>query len=164
MLLALAACSPSARQGTDGLPDAPSTIAPDAGPSVCFEPSVTGTAMAGNGMVQDCAIWNHVADMTGQVTLTRTATTFTLSFANGLVFTGAISGTSVTLTHVEPHSFSDNCGWQATETLTGTIDPTSCALSLSYAYAEMVVTDNGACATPCSGTADLMFVVTPILL
>lgn len=160
----LAACGPGTRSGSDpGVPDAAVVSHPEAGAGVCFEPSVTGTAAAGNGMVQDCAIWNHVANMSGTVTLSRTATTFTLAFANGLTFTGTITGNQVSLTHVEPHDFEDGCGWQATETLTGTLDPTSCALTLSYAYAEMVVTDNGFCATPCSGTADLSFSVTPIL-
>lgn len=75
-----------------------------------------------------------------------------------------VDAAPITVTHVEPHAFTDGCGWQATETLTGTIDPATCALGLSYAYAEMVVTDNGGCATPCSGTADLTFTITPILM
>jgi len=162
----MVACGPGSRDGGDPskLDAAPIPHPEAGGPTVCFEPSVTGTAMAGNGMVQDCAIWNHVSEMSGEVTLSRTASTFTLAFANGLTFTGPITGNSVTLTHVEPHSYVDGCGWQATETLTGTIDPATCALGLSYAYAEMVVTDNGGCATPCSGSASLDFTVTPILM
>ena len=130
---------------------------------MCFEPAITGTAATGNANVQACAIWNNVARMTGMVTLTRTATTFSIDFANGLSFTGAITGNAVSLTHVEPHSFTDGCGWQSTETLTGTVDPTSCVLSLAYDYAEMVVQDNGGCATPCSGHADVSLQITPIV-
>ena len=86
--------------------------------------------MTGNANVQDCAIWNNVARMTGTVTLTRTATSFSLDFANGLSFTGAITGNQVPLTHVEPHTFTDGCSWQSTETLTGTVDPATCVLTL----------------------------------
>jgi hypothetical protein len=157
----LAACSPSPR-GPVGQPDAPvATI--DAPPTVCFEPAISGTAMTGNANVQDCAIWNNVARMTGDVTVTRTATSFTLDFANGLSFTGAITGNQVQLTHIEPHTFTDGCGWQSTETLSGTVDPATCVLTLAYDYAEMVTQDNGACATPCSGHADVSLQITPIL-
>lgn len=119
--------------------------------------------MTGNANVQSCAIWNNVARMTGTVTLERTATTFTMTFSNGLVFTGAISGTTVTLTHIEPHSFTDGCTWQSTETLTGTVDPTTCVLTLRYDYQEMVTVSNGACASPCTGMADVSLQITPIL-
>lgn len=162
LVLALAGCSPSRGGDDTATPDAAKL--PDGGPTLCFEPSISGTAMTGNAVVQDCAIWNNVSRMTGTVTLSRTATTFTMAFANGLAFTGAITGNQVTLTHVEPHTFTDGCGWQSTETLTGTIDPATCVLSLSYAYAEMVVASNGACATPCSGTADVTLQVTPIVM
>ena len=130
---------------------------------VCFEPAITGTAMTGNANVQSCAIWNNVARMTGMVTLTRTATSFSLDFANGLSFTGAITRNQVSLTHIEPHSFEDGCTWQSTETLTGTVDPTTCVLTLSYDYEEMVTVSNGACASPCTGMADVSLEITPIV-
>jgi len=129
----------------------------------CFEPAITGTAMTGNANVQSCAIWNNVARMTGMVTLTRTATTFSLDFATGLAFTGAITGNAVSLTHTEPHSFEDGCTWQSTETLTGTVDPTTCVLSLAYDYEEMVTVSNGACASPCTGMADVSLQITPVV-
>jgi len=157
----LAACSPSPRAPV-GQPDA-ALVGTDGAPAVCFEPAISGTAMAGNTNVQDCAIWNNVARMTGGVTLTRTATSFSLDFADGLSFTGAITGNQVQLTHVEPHTFSDGCLWQSTETLSGTVDPATCVLTLAYDYAEMVTQSNGACATPCSGHADVSLQITPIL-
>jgi hypothetical protein len=150
VVVALAACAPAR-------PD-PGTVdaAPvhDAAPGVCYEPSVSGMVMAGNPNLQACAIWNNVANMTGTVTLGRTGNMVTMAFASGLTFTGTISGTNVTLTSSALHSFTDGCTWRATETLTGTIDPTSCVMMLSYAYVETVEVSNGACATPCTGTAD----------
>lgn len=164
VVVVVAACSPSAR-GPTGQPDAQAhgSNAADAAPGLCFEPAITGTAATGNANVQACAIWNNVSRMTGTVTLTRTATTFSIDFANGLSFTGAITGNAVSLTHVEPHSFTDGCGWQSTETLTGTVDPSTCVLSLAYDYAEMVVQDNGGCAMPCSGHADVSLQITPVV-
>ena len=148
-----------------GTPDAShdSSTGGDAAPTMCFEPAISGTAATGNANVQDCAIWNNVARMTGMVTLTRTATSFSVDFANGLSFTGAITGTNVMLTHIEPHTFTDGCGWQSTETLTGTVDAVSCVLSLAYDYEEMVTQSNGACASPCTGMADVSLMITPIV-
>lgn len=161
----VAACSPSPRAGGDPQPDASSHVTPDTGrPAVCFEPEIAGTATIGNAAVQACAIWNNVSRMSGDVTLTRDTSSFTMAFSNGLTFAGSVSSSNhVTLVNVEPHTFDDGCGWQSTETLTGTLDPATCVLSLSYAYAEMIVQDNGACATPCSGTANVSLGVTPIV-
>ncbi len=162
---AVAACAPSPRSGGEPPPDASSHLTPDAsGPTACFEPQIAGTATIGNADVQGCAIWNNVSRMSGSVTLTRGTSSFTMAFSNGLTFVGSVSSSNqVTLVNVEPHTFSDGCGWQSTETLTGTLDPVTCVLQLSYAYAEMVVQDNGACATPCSGTANVSLEVTPII-
>jgi hypothetical protein len=157
LVVVLAACSSPKR----AQPDA-ADVGPDAAPAVCFEPAITGTAATGNANVQDCAIWNNVARMTGSVTLTRTGSSFSIEFGSGLSFTGAITGNQVQLTHVEPHTFSDGCLWQSTETLAGTVDPGTCVLTLAYDYAEMVTQDNGACATPCSGHADVSLQITPV--
>jgi hypothetical protein len=162
-VLVLVACSPSSRGSSPDAARGDATVATDAAPAMCFDPAISGTAMTGNAAVQDCAIWNNVARMTGMVTLTRTATSFSIDFANGLSFTGAITGNQVALTHIEPHTFTDGCGWQSTETLTGTLDPTTCVLTLAYDYAEMVTMSNGACATPCSGHADVSLQITPIV-
>lgn len=162
LIVVTAACAPSKRE-VPAQPDAAQLPMHDAAPMVCFDPSITGTAMTGNANVQACAIWNNVSRMTGTVTLARTATTFSIDFANGLSFTGAITGNQVSVTHVEPHTFEDGCLWQSTETLTGTVDPTTCVLALSYAYAEMVTQSNGACATPCAGTANVSLQITPII-
>jgi hypothetical protein len=160
LIIAIAACSPL--RPSEGGADAP--IVHDApGPSVCYEPSVTGMVMAGMANLQSCAIWNNVANMTGNVTLSRTGNAVTMAFATGVTFAGTINGTSVTLTNAQLHDFTDGCTWRATETLTGTIDPVSCVMMLSYAYSEMVAVSNGACATPCSGTADFSLQIAPIL-
>lgn len=154
-------CSPSSRTPTDAVQTGSGHA--DAAPALCFEPAISGTAATGNANVQSCAIWNNVSRMTGMVTLTRTASTFSIDFASGPSFTGAITVNQVSLTHVEPHSFTDGCGWQSTETLTGTVDPSTCVLTLAYDYAEMVVQDNGGCATPCSGHADVSLQITPVV-
>lgn len=161
VVVMVAACGPSGHHDPVQV-DAPGEVA-DSAPAVCFEPAVSGTAATGNTNVQSCAIWNNVARMNGAVTLTRTGSSFTMAFANGLSFTGSITGAQVTLTHIEPHTFDDGCGWQSTETLTGTLDPSTCILSLAYDYAEMVTQSNGACASPCTGSADVSLEVTPIL-
>jgi hypothetical protein len=159
-LVAAAACGPGGRSPTTV--DAPPQMTGDAPAMLCYSPSTTGTAMDGNASIQSCAIWNNVANMNGMVTLTRDHANLTMAFANGLTFTGTITGTSVQLQHYELHDFSDGCTWRATETLTGTIDETSCVMMLSYAYVETVEVSNGACATPCSGTADFNLQITPI--
>lgn len=159
LALAAAACGPGNRAPTSA--DAP-PVTSDAAPMLCYSPSTTGMATAGNANIQSCAIWNNVANMSGMVTLTRDHDNLTMAFANGLTFTGTIQGTAVQLQHYELHDFSDGCTWRATETLTGTIDTTSCVMTLSYAYQETVEVSNGACATPCSGTADFSLQITPV--
>jgi hypothetical protein len=153
LLLVLAACAPARPDPGGSSIDAP--IVHDApAPSVCYEPSVSGSVMPGMANLQSCAIWNNVANMTGTVTLSRTGEMLAMAFASGVSFAGTIAGTSVTLTNSQLHSFTDGCTWRATETLSGTLDPASCVMTLSYAYNEMVAVSNGACATPCTGTAD----------
>jgi len=134
----------------------------DSSPAVCFVPSVMGTVAHGPPNIQSCAIWNSVGSMTGDVTLSRTGDNVTMAFATGITFTGTITGTNVMLTYWHLHDFSDGCKWRATETLTGTIDPQSCVMMLSYNYVETVEVSNGACATPCSGTADFSLQITPL--
>jgi hypothetical protein len=158
-LLLLAACSPSSRTP----PDAAAVVVHDtAMATACFEPSVMGTVIAGPANIQDCAIWNSVASMTGNVTLTRTGDNLTMAFGSGITFAGTVSGSNVMLTYSHLHDFSDGCKWRATETLSGTLDPTSCVMMVSYNYVETVEISNGACATPCSGTADFSLSITPI--
>jgi hypothetical protein len=161
VLVALAACGPGGRPPSGATPDAAPVH--DSAPAVCFDPSVTGTVTAGTANIQTCAIWNSVSKMTGSVTLSRTDSMLTMAFASGPTFAGTISGTSVTLTYAHLHDFEDGCTWRATETLSGTLDPTSCVMTLSYSYVESVSVSNGACATPCTGTADFSLQVTPIL-
>jgi hypothetical protein len=160
LALALAACAPSGRPPGEHVDAA--VVVPDTTPAVCYEPSVTGMVMAGAANLQSCAIWNHVAQMNGTVTLARAQDNLTMTFANGLAFAGTISGTTVDLVHSELHDFTDGCTWRATETLSGTIDTSSCVMMVHYAYQETVEVSNGACASPCTGTADFMLQITPI--
>jgi hypothetical protein len=159
VLAVLAGCSPTSRPSM-ATADAPVTH--DVAPAVCFDPSVTGTVSHGTPTIQDCAIWNNVANMTGDVTLTRSGDNLTMAFATGISYQGTVTGTQVHLVYFQLHDFTDGCKWRATETLDGTLDPQSCVMMLSYNYVETVEVSNGACATPCSGTADFSLQITPI--
>ena len=161
LLVLLAACSPTSRPGSGAMPDAPPAVH-DTPPALCFEPSVTGMTSASAANIQDCAIWNSVGQMTGNVTLTRTGGSLSMAFGSGITFSGTVTGSHVTLTYWHLHDFTDGCKWRATETLDGTLDPASCVMMLSYSYVESVEVSNGACATPCGGTADLSLQITPI--
>ena len=162
LLSLLVACSPDQRPPSNGTPDASSLVI-DAAPTVCFEPSVMGDVVAGTPDIQDCAIWNSLASMTGNVTLTRDHTNLSMAFAGGVTFTGTVTGSSVTMTYYGLHDFEDGCKWRATETLAGDLDPTSCVLTLSYQYIETVEISNGACATPCTGTSNFSLQINPII-
>src|ERR1043165_6462959 len=125
VLAVLAACGPGDRPPPSGTtPDAPG-VTHDGTPAVCFDPAVAGTATHGTPNIQSCAIWNSVASMQGDVTLTRSGNMLTLAFASGPVFTGTVNGSTVMLVYTHLHDFEDGCKWRATETLTGTLDPTS---------------------------------------
>jgi hypothetical protein len=160
LLLGIVACGPGGRAHT--APDA-SNAGGDATPRVCYAPSETGSVMAGNPDLQSCAIWNNVANMNGNVTLARDpANNLTMTFSTGLAFAGAITDPNVQLVHSELHDFTDGCKWRATETLSGTIDETTCVMMLHYAYVETVEISNGACASPCTGTADFTLQIMPL--
>jgi hypothetical protein len=156
---AVVGCSPTSRPSM-GTPDAPATH--DVAAAVCFEPSLNGTVTHGTPNIQQCAIWNSVANMTGDVTLTRSADNLTMAFAAGVTYQGTVTGTQVHLVYSHLHDFTDGCKWRATESLDGTLDPQSCVMMLAYNYVEAVEISNGACATPCSGTADFSLQITPI--
>ena len=160
VLAAIAGCSPSGRSGVTA--DAAST-SDAAGPTECFDPSVMGQVMAGTPDIQVCAIWNSLASMTGNVTLTRDHTNLTMAFGSGVTFTGTVIDRNVMLTYFHLHDFSDGCKWRATETLDGDLDPTSCVMTLSYQYIETVEISNGACATPCTGTSNFSLQINPII-
>jgi hypothetical protein len=153
--VAVACCGPAGRSD--------SSDTPDAALAACYDPGLTGTVVPGTANIQACAIWNSLALMTGDVTVTRTATILTMSFASGVDYTGTVIGDNVILTYATTHSFTDGCSWRATETLTGTLDPRTCVMTLSYQYAESVDNTNGnTCATPCTGTDNFSLQITPI--
>jgi hypothetical protein len=169
MLGCLAACDGSRHSVvTDGGSDLASALNDlssnvDATMLACFEPQVSANVNTSGSIVQECAIWNNLSSLMGQVNITRTGSTLTLDFSAGVTFTGTVTGNNVSLTHAQTHTFTDGCLWLATETLTGTLDPTSCAMSVSYAYVESVQTSNGACATPCSASSTVKFSFQPVL-
>ena len=90
LLLALAAaCGPGDRDGS--APDADTGIDatvphPDGTPAQCYD-TVTEVEVALQIQIQQsCAIWNSLAELSGRATVTRTATTLTIDFGNGVVF------------------------------------------------------------------------------
>jgi hypothetical protein len=135
----------------------------DATASACFEPQETASVSTAGSLVQACAIWNSLSSLTGQVTIARTGASLVLAFASGVTFNGTVTGNDVSLTHAQTHPFTDGCLWLATETLVGTLDPTTCAMSLAYTYVETVSMSNGACATPCAASSTVTFSFQPIL-
>lgn len=170
VFLAVTACGPGERTDV-GAPDAGTPThdaAPtqpplhDAAQAVCYEPSVTGTVTAGVAHIQQCALWSNADSLQGSVTLTRAGSDLTMAFANGITFTGSVVATHVTLTYSQLHYFDDGCEWRATETLTGTLDPTSCVMTVAYSYVETIAISNGACAIPCTGSANLSLQIAPI--
>ena len=158
-LVFVVACSPSRPSQT---PDSnQQTI--DAAPSLCYEPSTSGTVTPGTSTLDSCAVWNSVSKMSGAVTLTRDPSHLTMAFATGPTFVGTVAARNVNLTYFHLHDFSDGCKWRATETLTGDLDPASCVMTLSYHYVESVETSDGSCATPCTGTGSFSLQIAPIL-
>jgi hypothetical protein len=157
----LGACTPAPRTGDHV--DAPPSHQIDSAPMVCYEPAVTGMVMAGAAHIDSCAIWNSLAQMTGDVTVTRAATTMSMAFASGVTFAGTVIDRNVMLTYTHLHDFSDGCKWRATETLNGDLDPASCLMMLSYTYVESVEISNGACATPCAANGSFSLQITPVL-
>jgi hypothetical protein len=166
-VVAIVACGGSSRP--NGSPDAGHAVDAaltnqDATPMVCYEPSESGMVMPGASSIEDCAIWNNLAEMTGTVTVARTGANISMSFGSGaLVYNGTVTGTAVLMTEYALHDFEDGCEWRATETLTGMLDPSSCQLSLLYHYAETVEIDNGDCATPCEADGSFALDIVPVL-
>jgi hypothetical protein len=150
----------------DAATDAPrpidATPPRDAPPPPCLT-GTTPVEVALDARIEEaCAIWNSLDLLSGMATVTRTGDTLTIDFGDGVIFTGTVTGTSVMLSYVHAHEFTDGCGWQAVETLAGTID-SDCSLSLTYDYVEAVAIDRGLCATPCSAEADVTLDVMPLI-
>lgn len=167
LAVAALACGPDDRDpasvdaAVDATVDAPPP-AIDAPPAQCFDEPLDVNVELQIQIEESCAIWNSLAELAGHATVTRAGTTLTIDFGNGVVFTGTVTGGAVSLAYVHDHPFTDGCGWRATETLMGQLDPTSCNLTLGYDYVESVVINNGGCATPCSARADVDLQLTPI--
>lgn len=161
----LAACGPGEREGS--LPDAAADakgIAPDGQAAQCYSSGTDVEVALEAQIVQSCAIWNSLSELSGMARVSRTGNSITIDFGNGVVFTGTLTMGAVSLVYVHPHNFTDGCGWQAEETLVGQLDPATCNFALTYDYVESVVVNNGGCASPCSAQADVTLDLTPIIL
>lgn len=157
------ACGPDGRAKTDR-PDAAIDATPDGTAMVCFAGTTDVDVMLQIQIEQSCAIWNSLSKLGGRATVTRSGSNLSIDFGEGVVFSGTLVGNTVSLVYTHQHPFSDGCEWQATETLDGQLDPTTCNFALSYDYVESVVTSNGSCATPCSAQADVHLELTPVIL
>jgi hypothetical protein len=169
-LLGVIACGPGNRDGDmrgsadGGADDGDAAVGPDA-MEACFDQTTTVDVEAQIQIEESCAIWNSLDELAGTATITRSGSTLTIDFENGVVFTGTVDASgAVSLTYAHDHTFTDNCGWRATETLVGQLDLASCDLTLDYDYVETVVIDNGGCASPCGAQADVTLDLTPIIL
>ncbi len=164
LVIVIAACGPPGRP--NGSPDAGISDAPPRAedPPTCYE-AVTDVDVALEVQIeQSCAIWNSLGQLPGKARVTRSATTLSIDFGDGVVFAGTLTGDDVNLVYEHPHPFSDGCGWKATETIVGRLDPRSCAFALSYDYVESVVMSDGSCSSPCSAQADVTLDLKPIIL
>ena len=164
--LACAACGPDGPGGPDlGTPDAAldaNVPGIDGPPAQCYdEPTDVNVALQIQ-IEESCAIWNSLAQLAGHARVSRTGMNLTIDFDNGVVFAGTLVNNAVSLVYEHQHTFTDNCGWKARETLAGALDPATCNFTLSYDYVESVVINNGGCATPCSAQADVDLQLTPI--
>jgi hypothetical protein len=164
LFCALAACGPGDRDGSGDHPDAAINGRPDGAPMVCYEGATEVDVALTIQIEETCAIWNSLAELGGRATVTRTGTTLTIDFGNNVVFTGTLASNAVNLRYEHMHPFTDGCGWKATETLVGTLDPNSCNFALSYDYVESVVMNNGGCASPCSAMANVQLELKPVIL
>jgi hypothetical protein len=167
--LACAACGPDGGDGP-GTPDAAvvvdatavDALVIDAPPARCYDEPVDVEVDLQAQIVESCAIWNSLGALAGHAVVSRTDATLTIDFGDGVVFTGTVVNDQVDLVYEHQHPFTDGCGWKATETLAGTLDPTSCHFALRYDYVESVVVNNGGCASPCSAQANVTLQLTPI--
>jgi hypothetical protein len=163
----LAACGPSGRD--PGTPDAAAVVdapapRPDTQAAQCYEQTTEVEVALQIQIQQSCAIWNSLAELSGRATVTKSGTTLTIDFGNNVVFSGTLINGTVNLVYAHQHTFTDGCGWKATETLAGQLDATSCNFTLSYDYVESVVINNGGCATPCSAQANVQLELKPVIL
>src|SRR5688572_16732830 len=145
LIIALAACGPGGREPNmpDASVDAAVVVQPaDSRQAQCYEQTTEVDVALTIQIQQSCAIWNSLAEHGGRSTVSRAATTLTIDFGNGVVFGGALSTGTVNLVYAHNHPYSDGCGWKATETLVGQLDPSTCNFTLSYDYVESVVTSD----------------------
>ena len=166
-LALFAACGPSGRDpsGPDAGTGIDATLPhPDGQSALCYDTTTEVEVALQIQIEESCAIWNSLAELSGRATVVRTGTSLSIDFGSGVVFAGTLVNGAVSLVYSHDHTFTDGCGWNATETLAGTLDPTSCNFSLSYDYVESVAINNGACATPCSAQANVQLELKPVIL
>lgn len=157
---------PSVIDADPGAPDADydAMSSADATPALCFEPSREVDVSLNIIAAPACATWNSLNSLPGPTVITRSGDVIMIDFGDGVVLTGTVSGMMVTLTYAHQHPFSDNCTWEAVESLSGTLSEGDCVLDLSYTYGESVVASDGNCASPCPASGDVNLSISPIVV
>jgi hypothetical protein len=166
-VVVLASCGPSGRtpDGDDaGQPSDGAMATPDMGPKVCYDTTTQVEVALAVQIEESCAIWNSLSMLSGTATVSKSGTSVTIDFGDGVIFSGPLVGNMVTLVYTHDHPFTDGCGWRATETMLGTLDPMACTFMLDYDYVESVVQNNGGCASPCAANADVTLDLNPVIL
>jgi hypothetical protein len=165
-IVVLASCGPAGRTPGDDMetPSDGAMATPDSGPPVCYEATTQVEVALTVQIEESCAIWNSLAKLAGTATVSKATNTITIDFGEGVIFSGPLVGNSVMLVYTHDHPFTDGCGWRATETMRGTLDPVACTFMLDYDYVESVVQNNGGCASPCAANADVTLDLNPVIL
>jgi hypothetical protein len=162
----VASCGPTGRTPGDDTetPMDGAMATPDMGPMVCYSTTTQVEVALTVQIEESCAIWNSLSKLAGTATVSKTGTTITIDFGEGVIFSGPLTGNQVMLVYTHDHPFTDGCGWRATETMRGTLDPDACTFQLDYDYVESVVQNNGGCASPCAANANVNLDLNPVIL
>lgn len=132
------------------------------GDGPCYEPSEVVNVGIDTEQAEACAVWHSLDALPGQATMSRSGMDLTIDFGDGVEFSGTVNDPNVGLTYAHDHPYEDNCVWRATETLQGTFDPLTCAMTLTYRYEEAVAEDRGDCYSPCFADGEIEMTLTPV--
>lgn len=163
--VSLAGCSAARNGGND--PDPPATAdlsSPDASQPDLWQPPRPDLGYACGqyaayrarveGVVRSPCDYDvsKILSIGGDVKTRITPPTINMDFPDGTSFTGSTNadGSTFSATRTTRFPYSDGCTWQATETLSGSIDQAgSCGLKANYTYREAPIAGSG-CALPCT--------------
>lgn len=166
MFGALAGCSPAMRdsndpgQGVDASVDASvGDAATPPSPDLSYSCGAYANYQARvSGVVRSPCAYDvsKILSIGGNVKTRITPPTISMEFPDGTLFTGPSDGKTFTARRITQFPFEDGCTWQATETLSGTIDDAkTCTLTAGYTYREAPISPPP-CATACTIDAQVI--------